>query len=217
MFLGISTVGWALIALVYVPLSIVIVVLWRVRWRTRPRLVTALALAAYTPLIAAVAEAVYVDTRFKALCATAGTQIKQRVVVEGFYDDGYSREGWETYLRPGDFRFRFVEWKDKHGRIWRSEFVRPGEVNRLPLDRPTARYHWLHPEFSSPDGHLMQRREQTIVDTLTGEVIARQLMGYRYPAFVDRLWSQFMGSGPEICGIGDIYSNTFIGIDPKDK
>lgn len=217
MFLGISTVGWALIALVHVPLSIVLVVLWRVRWRARPRLAAAITLAAYVPLIAAMAEAVYVDTRFKELCATAGTQIKQRVVVEGFYDDGFLRASWEDTLRLGKFESRFVEWKDKDGRVWRSEFVRPGEVRRLAIDRPSARYHWRSPPFPSPDGHLMQRREETIVDTLTGEVIARQLMGYRYPAFIDRLWSQFMGSGPEICGIGASLSNTFIGIDRKDK
>jgi hypothetical protein len=216
-FLGISVIGWVLIGLVYVPLSIFIVVLWRGRWRTKPHEVAALALVAYIPLIAAVAEAVYVDTRFKALCATAGTQIKQKVVVEGFYDDGSRTDGWEIYLRPGDFRFRFVEWKDKQGRIWRSEAVQPGEVRRVALERPSARYHWLHPEFASPDGHLMERREQTIVDSMTGEVIARQLTGYRYPPFVDRLWSQFMGSGPEMCGSGDIYSNTLIGINRKDK
>jgi hypothetical protein len=216
-FLGISVIGWVLIGLVYVPLSIFIVVLWRGRWRMKPREVAALALVAYIPLIAAVAEAVYVDARFKALCATAGTQIKQKVVVEGFYDDGFLRESWEDTLRLGHSGYRFVEWKDKKGLFWRSEFVRLGEVRRVPLDRPSARYQWRYPEFPSPDGHLMQRREETVVDTMTGQVIARQLMGYRYPPLVDRIWSQFLGGGPEICGIDASLSNTFIGIDRKDK
>jgi hypothetical protein len=216
-FLGLSRVGWALIGVVYVPLSIFIVLLWRGRWRKKPQWVAALVLVAYTPLIAAVAEAVYVDTRFKALCSTAGAQIKRKVVVEGFYDDEFNQDGWEIHLKPGDFEFRFVEWKDKKGRVWRSELARPGEVRRLALERPSARYHWRSPEFASADGHLMQRREQTIVDTATGDVIARQLTGYRYPAFIDRLWSQFLGGGPEICGSGDILFNTLIGIDRKDK
>ena len=63
----------------------------------------------------------------------------------------------------------------------------------------------------------MQKREETIVDSETGEVIARHVVGYRYPAFIDRLWSQFMGGSPEICGTSDILHRTLIGIDRGEK
>jgi hypothetical protein len=213
--LGISVIGWSLIGLVYVPASIVLHVFALGRWRGHPGRVAVVALLVYGPLVAAVAEAVYVDTRFKALCESGGTEIKQRLVVEGFYDDGFRLESWEVYLRTGENGYRFIEWKDKGGRIWRSERVAPGEVRRVPLDKPTARYHWRNPEFPSPYSHLVQRREETIADSTTGEVIARRLDAYRYPALVDRLWSQFMGSGPEICSSNDILSSTLVGIDRK--
>ena len=213
--LGISVIGWTLIGLVYVPASIVLLIFAFGRWRSSPSKAVVVALLVYAPLAAAVAEAVYVDQQFKALCASGGTQIKQRVVVEGFYDDGFRKEGWEIYLRTGENGYRFIEWKDKKGGIWRSERVGPGEVRRLPLDKPTARYHWRAPEFPSPHSHLVQKREETILDSTTGELIARRLTGYRYPAFVDRLWSQFMGSGPEICDSNDILSRTLVGIDRK--
>ena len=43
------------------------------------------------------------------------------------------------------------------------------------------------------------------------------VVGYRYPAFIDRLWSQFMGGSPEICGTSDILHRTLIGIDRGEK
>ena len=215
-FLGISMMGWILIGLVYVPVSIMLLVFAFGRWRSQPGRAAVIALLVYAPLVAAVAEAMYVDTRFKSLCASGGTQIKQQLVVEGFYDDGFRDESWEVSLKHEE-RYRFIEWKDKAGRIWRSERVGPGEVRRMPLEKPSARYHWRNPEFPSPYSHLVERREETIVDNATGEVIARRVMGYRYPAFADRLWTQFMGGGPEICSSNDILSRTLVGIDRKEN
>ena len=216
-FLGISMMGWILIGLVYVPVSIMLLVFAFGRWRSQPGKSVMVAMLMYVPLVAAVAEAMYVDTRFKALCATSGAQIKRSVVVDGLYDDGFRKDRWEDSLRSQQESYRFAEWKAKDGRLWRSERIGPGEVRRFPIDKPTARYHWFSPNIPSAYGHLMQRREETIVDSETGEVIARHVTGYRYPAFIDRLWSQFMGGGPEICGSGDILSKTLIGIDRKDK
>ena len=215
---GISAFGWLLIAVVYVPATVVVLVLVLGPWKHRRWLTAAMLAIVYLPLVAGIAEAVYVDRRFKALCATAVTQIKQRVTVEGFYDVEYRGDAWETYLRTGETGYRFVEWTERgSGRIWRSERVGPGEVRRLPLDKPSARYHWRNPEFSSPYGHLMKRREETIVDTLTGEVIASRVMGYRYLAFIDRVWGQFMDGGPQICKSSEILSKTLIGIDRKEN
>lgn len=216
-YLGISMVGWILIGLVYVPVSIALLVLAFGRWRSKPGKAAVIALLAYAPLVAGLTEALYVDTQFRALCASGGNEVKQRLVVEGFYDDGFRTDAWEIYLRTGETGYRFVEWKDKGGRIWRSERLAPGEVRRFPLDKPTARYHWRNPEFPSPHGHLMERREETIVDSATGEVVARRLTGYRYPAFVDRLWARSMGGGPEICSSNDILSKTLVGVDRKEN
>lgn len=219
MFLGISIVGWALIALIYVPLSIVIVVLWRVRWRMRPRMLAVLALAAYMPLIAAVVEAVYVDRRFKALCAAAGLKIKRVVVVEGYY---VTRNfGSEESLRAGHRGYRFVEWAQKpkgadwddpRREIWRSELVAPGEVWRTKIEQPTAQFEYRHPEFPAAHGHLMKRLETSIVDRTSGEVIASHVIGYRYPGFIDRLWGQYLGGGPEMCGLSGTITDALRGI-----
>ena len=137
----------------------------------------------------------------------------RKVEVEGFYDDGYTQY-WDDSLTSPE-RYRFVEWKARDGGIWRTERVGPGQVRKFQIDKPTARYHWRHPKFPSPYGHLMQRREDTIVDTETGEVIARSVMGYRYPAFIDSLWARFMGGEPSICGFGSVLSKTLVGIDLK--
>jgi hypothetical protein len=111
------------IGLPYVALSIVIVVLWRGRCRKKPR------------WVAALVEAMHVDKRFQAQSATASAQIKCKVVVEGFYGDGFSQNGQEDHLKPGDFEFRFVEWKDRQGHVWLGEFARPGH--------PLAQQEWI--------------------------------------------------------------------------
>jgi hypothetical protein len=214
--LGVSVIGWSLIGLVYVPLSIMLLVFAFGRWRSHRGRAAVVALLVYAPLVAAVAEAAYVDTKFKALCESGRAQIKQRVIVEGFYDDGFFDEYWEDSLKR-QARYRFVEWKGKDGLIYRSERVGPGQVRRSQIDKPTARYHWSSQKTSSPYGHLIARREQTIVDSMTSEVIAHSVTGYRDPAFVDRLWTQFMGGGREICSTKDILSETLVGIDQKEK
>jgi hypothetical protein len=213
--LGVSVIGWSLIGLVYVPLSIMLLVFAFGRWRSHRGRAAVVALLVYAPLFAAVAEAAYVDTKFKALCESGRAQIKQQVIVEGFYDDGFSAEAWEDSLKNLE-RYRFVEWKDKSGKVWRSERAGPGQVRRVSIAKPTARYHWRNSEFSSPYDHLIDQREETVVDSVTGEVLAHSVTGYRYPAFVDRLWTQFIGSGPEICSTKQILWETLVGIDQKE-
>jgi hypothetical protein len=175
------------------------------------------ALLLYAPLAAGVIEAMYVDWRFRALCRTAVTEITRPVIVEGFYDVQTRGDSWESSLRSGEGGYRFIEWTDRDGRVWRSERVGPGEVRRQPLQKPSARYHWRSPNVPSPYGHLMERREETIVDSETGEAIARRVTGYRHPAFIDGIWSQLMGAGPEICSSNDILHRTLIGIDRKEN
>lgn len=224
--LGISVVGWILVALVYVPLTALLVALARSRWRQRKTAAVIAAVVIYLPLTAGVAEAVYVDQRFKALCATAGLKINRTVVVEGFFFNSKGEYGWEDSLKTGKRGFRFVEWAEKPlgthlndptRKYWRSELIAPGQVERRSIERPTARYEYRRPDFPAPNGHLMERLESTIVDRTNGEAIASHVLGYRYHAFVDRLWIQFLDGGPQMCGERGTITDALIGVDTLEK
>jgi hypothetical protein len=175
MFLGLSFFGWAILIAAYVPVALLLV--WmahRFGWRSKAFALTAMLIS--IPFVAAIGEAAYVEYNWRALCATAKTEVKRKVVVEGFYDDGFRYAGWAV-LRDGKNGFRFVEWKDKEGRVWRDESFTEPKVTRVRIEKPTARYHWHMAPFSTPVSHLIERRDDTIVDTQTGEVIARHIAG----------------------------------------
>lgn len=138
MSLGLSVIGWILLALVYVPLSAGFAWLVLRRWRGRTALLGLIAVVIYAPLVAAVTEAGYVEYRWRALCATADFELKRSVVVEGFFDDGCRTDGWDV-LRGGQQGFRFVEWKDKAGRYWRDEGFDEPTRRRTQIQAPTAR------------------------------------------------------------------------------
>lgn len=216
MFLGLSVLGWAILIAAYVPVALLLT--WMKRrygWRGKTFALTAMLTS--IPLVAAIAEAAYVEYNWRALCATAKTEVKRKVVVEGFYDDGFFDGGWAT-LRGGKNGFRFVEWKDKEGRVWRDEGFTAPKVTTVQIDKPTARYHWRADRFGTPVGHLLKRSEETIVDVQSGEVIARQVAGARYPAFADRIWRQWFGSSPEACESKRvIWGETLVGIDSKQE
>jgi hypothetical protein len=215
MFLGLTWLGWAILIAAYVPVALLLGWLaHRFSWRSTAFGATAIVTA--IPFGAAIAEAVYVEYNWRALCATATTEIKRQVVVEGFYDDGFRYSGWNS-MRGGKDGFRYVEWKDKQGRIWRSEGFDEPHLRTVQIDKPTARYHWQMAPFSTPIGHLLKKRDDKIVDSQTGEIIARRVVGYRYPAFVDRFWWQWFDAPPQTCGSGrDIWSETLIGVDRKE-
>jgi hypothetical protein len=216
MFLGLSFVGWAILVAAYVPVALLLAFLaHRFRWRSKIFAITAS--LASLPFLAAIAEAAYVDYNWRALCATAKTEIERRVVVEGFYDAGVSsgykhfQEGTRSSFKHG---FRFVEWKDNQGRLWRTEGFDEPQLRTVRIDRPAARYHLYFAPFATPAGHLLKKRDDKIVDTQTGEVIARQVMGYRYPTFLDQAWRQWFDSAPEICGEGrSISDEVLVGVD----
>lgn len=218
MFLGISFIGWAILIAAYVPVALLLV--WmrhRFGWRSKALAVTAVITS--LPFVAAVVEAAYVEYNWRALCATAKTEIKKKVVVEGFYDASVSVNYDHFRQAPVGFQhgFRFVEWTDRDGRIWRTEGFNEPELKTIQIDRPTARYHWYFAPFATPVGHLLQKRDDKIVDSETGEIVARQVLGYRYPALADRLWRQWFDNAPQICGSRrDIWGDTLIGIDRKE-
>jgi hypothetical protein len=215
MFLGISIVGWAILAVAYVPVALLLKWLAR-RFDTRSKTFITTAALTSLPFVAAIGEAAYVESNWRALCATAKTEVKRKVVVEGFYDDGFFNTGWKV-LQGGKNGFRFVEWKDREGRIWRTEGFTESELRTVQLDKPTARYHWLKPPLPETAGHLLQRHDERVVDSLTGEVIAQHITFGRYPASVDRLWRRWFDNVPEVCGSKRvIWGETLIGIDSRE-
>jgi hypothetical protein len=220
-FLGISVVGWILVGLVYIPLTVLLKALSRGRWRQHK---WAAAIVVYLPLAAGVAEAVYVDQRFKALCATAGVKINRKVVVEGYFVNAAGDLNWDEAVKSEDRGFRFVEWSEKPlgtplndptRKYWRADRIAPGDVRRSAIDAPTARFEYRYARFPSPNGHLMEKREDLIIDRSTNEIIASKVIGYRYRPFIDRLWSQFLGSGPLMCGLDGTITDALVGIDKK--
>lgn len=216
MFLGLSFLGWAILIAAFVPVALLLVwIARRFGWRSRVFAVTTL--ISSIPFVAAIAEPAYVEYNWRTLCASAKTEVKRKVVVEGFYDDGFFYGGW-AILKGGKNGFRFVEWKDKEGRTWRTEGFSEPELRTVQIEKPTARYHWRTDRFGTPAGHLLKRSEDTIVDVQTGEVIARHVAGARYPAFVDRIWHQWFGSAPEECGSKRvIWGETLVGIDRNEE
>ena len=217
MLLGISVIGWTIVAIVYAP-----VVLWLLwlgkQWvRSKPAALATVGVIAFLPLLAAVAEAVYVDQRFKALCKEARTEVKRSVVVEGFFDDGFRITGWGD-LNRGEPEYRFIEWKDRIGRIWRTERTNEEEKSRtIQLKAPTARYHWRAPQQPTAIDHLIQRREETVLDTMTGETIALDVSFYRSPVLLDRLWLRYFDSFPGSCGTKKQILEVLIGVDRQER
>lgn len=216
MFLGISIIGWGILVAAYVP--VVLLLRWLAR-RSGTRSKAFITTAALTslPFVAAIGEGADVESNWRALCATAKTEVKRKVIVEGFYDDGFWGDSWRYQAGSGS-GYRFVEWKDKQGRIWRTEGLDGTSRQTTQIREPTARYHWQMTPFAVPVGHLLARREESIIDKQTGEVIAHHVAGYRYPGFVDRLWRQWFDDVPEECGTKRVVrGETLVGIDRREN
>jgi hypothetical protein len=217
MLLGVSVIGWFLFGLVYVPLGIALAVWTRRRWARDKHAVLAIAAVAMVPLMAMVGEAAYVDWRFRQLCEEAKFTITRKVVVDGFYDDN----GNDDYSKRDTFwggDYKFVEWRDKEGRKWRTERGEGEKSRTVRIDKPTARYHWRDQEFKSPVGHLLWRKDESILDSVTGEVIGKSVIGYRRPPFIDALWMRFFDAPPAMCGnLGTLLTEVLIGTNKAKR
>jgi hypothetical protein len=218
MFLGITVLGWIIIAVVYLPL---LAVLAMRRGRGAGRRGTVILFGVSLLLLgAAVGEALYVDWRFRTLCRDAGVQISARPVVEGLFADNYyaSLAPEDLNLNRGPSEYHFIEWRDTKGRYWRTEKTDGPKSRTIPIEAPQARYHWHMPLTAQAVGHSIRIREETVVDTVEGKVIGRQLNVYRYPAMVDQLWWGFFDPRPEICGeLRDIRSEVLVGVDRQRR
>lgn len=215
MTLGLSVIGWSILFLVYLPVAAFLT--WvGVRRGVRSAAFVLTFLITAVPFAAAIGEAAYVERNWQALCATATTEVKRRVLVEGFYDDGFRTEGWQV-LHGGKSGFRYVEWKDQRGRLWRTEGFSEPTLRTVAIDRPSARYQWRMPQFPVAVGYRLEKREETVSDLQTGEVIGKSVTGYRYPAFVDQLWRRWFDRVPQKCGTNRIVrGEVLIGIDSEE-
>jgi hypothetical protein len=198
MLLGVSVIGWFLLGLVYVPLGIALAVWTRRRWARDKRGIVIVTVIALIPMLAMVGEAAYVDSRFRQLCEEAKLTITRKVVVEGFYDDGYSTGGWgDTNAILGGYEF--IEWRDKEGRNWRTERGEGEKSRSFRIDRPTARYYWRKQKLETRVGHLLWRKEEIVLDTANSEVIGNSVIVYRWPPYIESLWLRYFDAPPAMC------------------
>jgi hypothetical protein len=197
MFLGITLLGWMIIAVVYLPL-LAVLDMWRGK-RAGVRGTLVLFGVALLPLGAAVGEALYVDLRFQELCKTGGVEVIRRVETDGYFDGSSDWTDWpQEFLKTG---FRYIEWKDRQTGRYRRIVRTEQQVHVFDIPEPTARYRSTiqDPAYPTPVAHLILRKDDTVRDVETDEILGRRTIYYRYPAFVDRTWSQFFDSTPFMC------------------
>jgi hypothetical protein len=196
MLLGITVLGWIIIAVVYLPLLTVLALLTGRASRRSRVILLGLALL---PLVAVVAEAVYVDGRFQRLCKAGGVQVVRQVATDGYFDGSSDWGDWpQEFLKTG---FRYIEWKDRETGRYRRIARTDGRVHVSDIAAPTARYRSTiqDPAYPTPVAHLILRKEDTVRDMETDQILGRRTIYYRYPTFVDRAWWRFFDSTPSMC------------------
>jgi hypothetical protein len=204
---GVSGLGWTLIVLAWLPLCAWLLVAIGRSLRGRRWKWLALSLIAFVMLAIPLGDDAYIQWRFNRLCRDAGIHIKRTVEVEGYYDDtmtGPSTAGPVTNPQMVESRersgFAFLE---------RRAGNRPGKYSHVEkigdtwhvtlLDRPTARYHFKFTHHHERIGTALTIYEQVILDTHTGEIIARKTVYTRYPGWVDWLWLRFFDQRGKQC------------------
>lgn len=203
MFLLLSLVTIAIVAILI--FHFMFLRSWRWRWVFTGSLAAMVfALASQT-----IVEEREISIKFAELCKGAGVHIFKTVEVPGFFDatntgpdqagEVTSRQAIESYEKRG---FRFYERKASYNRggVSRVEKI-DGKWTVSILERPKARYHYLHVGIREemPVGHKLEKRESIVLDSETGNVLARQLQYNRYPNSVDSLWIRFFGTGMRFC------------------
>ena len=200
MLLGITYIGWAVYLAAYIPA--VLILLAGIGLATRlftpsKRVLATVLLPLGIPLIAyPLLETQYSRWIMRKQCPEAqGLTIYKRVVVEGYFDEqGYGG------LLPERKGLRFIEYINTKGHYERAEMSADGQIIRTTISTPSARY-WLTKSKESVIGLHVKKREQHILDSVTNTPIASNVMVFRTPSFVDRLWLMYFGpfSGVEGC------------------
>ena len=188
-FYYLSIFSVIMLAIIYFVGTALLVLLgsWlRKRWSKAWIAMAPLFLLLYT---APVAEEFWIAWNFGQLCRKdAGIFIHKVVEVEGFYDatrsthDGpRNPQAIEEYEKSG---YSFYEKKFRNtGKIVRVEKFN-GVWTPTVLDRPTARYHYRWPHSHSRVGHKVVKHERVVVDSMSGDVLGRDLeYGRKAPWF----------------------------------
>jgi hypothetical protein len=199
MFLGVTTAGWVLLGILYLPLALVALAFLgrRIKGSTLGQVVI-LGIAALVLFALPVSDAAVSQWRMRQLCPEAGLKVNRRVLVDGYFDEERSPIGSPERIHnlPAILKatgYRFWEYRiPLTDRFERTALTADGKVEQFELSRPTARYHHKKRAFSSMGGGI-ERSEQRIVDAETGEDVAVDITIGRLPGFVDRLWLGWFG------------------------
>ncbi len=142
--------------------------LWlRKRWKRAWTVMVPLFLLLY---IAPIGEEFWIAWNFGQLCKKdAGLFVYKTVEVEGFYDD--TTHWWRQLAES---KYQFMESRDNtYGGLYRVERDGSG-VRHFKIERPTARYHYRWPHMDTPMRHKVEKIERIVVDSQTGETLARE-------------------------------------------
>jgi len=184
---------------------------WRWKWVAIAPMLLGVGWLAYAPN----AEERDIKTRFAELCKDAGVKIVRKVEVDGFYDDTIpnglevvSPQGAAVYEKQG---FRFYEYRfsrNAYGkqilnpelRVVRYEKERDKWTGTL-LKEPLARYHFTRLRYGEAVGYKISATEYAIIDSQTGETVAREIKYTSWPNQVDLWWMSMLGNPARVCPV----------------
>ncbi len=204
----ISVIGVFIILVFYALAAGTLALLWKglASRRGRREIIGGLAVAALAlPWV----DEVWIAWRFSELCKEAGVHVTRKVDVDGFLEDTSRSAGHvneQLIVDPQAIKdfdragYRFRESMLYSGKVFHLERVESG-LQITVLERPVSRYVYKYadPRQEVPIGLKLEKRETIVVDSQTGEVIARETSFNRYPGWVEGLWIRFLGSGQTIC------------------
>lgn len=191
----ITPFGLVLISPLYYLAGRLLVALWR-RMQPSP---WRWGLLAFIPFVVVLpfADELWITWNFERYCKEAGVKVVRKVEVEGFYDDTMP-SGFELINRYG---YRVMEHRASDGKTVERVEKNGEKWERTILEHAKARYHYRYanPRQWVPAGYQINRMERQVFDSVTGEVIGRQITFERYPGFIEGLWLRFLGSGQIMC------------------
>ena len=202
MILGVTIVGWGLIALFWWPVvTLVTLALWR---REKPTPVRKGALALFAAVLAMLpaADAMWIQWRFDRLCEGAGLHVPRKIVAEGYYDtsavgaagleiDSIDSMQAQRFYDRTSHGWRFIEGGvrfDRTGKIARVEKI-DGVWRKRLLSKPEARFQYARQIIHS--GYQLGGVKEMVIDTSIGETVGSLMTYYGHSGFVDALWLRF--------------------------
>lgn len=171
---------------------------------------------AFVLLAAPWAEEYWIARNFELACKDAGVHVYKKVEVEGFVDDTSSR-GLREQVKTGLLHFdqkSLADW-DARGYRFQENMLSDGGVVHLErtaqgieatiLERPTARYYYKYAYHPTPYtqeeriGWKLEKLGTVVVDSETGEIIARDTKYRRTINVAEGSWRLFWGLAKTTC------------------